>query len=92
MTVMLLALFLSDAALNAAEFSEYRIVADEEVGGGGAEPRIEATRRTRAWNPHLQSWPSRRAECPAFFSGQIEGFGVFKIGPSCDPEDMPYAL
>ena len=94
MTVMLLALFFSDAALNAAEVSEYRFVSgQEEVGGrAGVEPRIEATTRKRAWNPHLQSWPSRRAECPALFAREIEGFGVFKVGRTCDPEELPYAL
>ena len=93
MTVMLLALFFSDAAINAAEVSEYRFVTDQEVGGGAtSEPRVEAITPKRAWNPHLQSWPSRQAECPAFFAREIEGFGTFKITPRCDREELPYAL
>jgi hypothetical protein len=94
MTVMLLALFFSDAAMNATDVSEHRFVANEEVGGPAtSEPRVEATTtRTRAWNPHVQSWSARQAECPAFFSREIEGFGVFKLGPTCDPEEVPYAL
>jgi hypothetical protein len=93
MTVMLLALFFSDAALNAADVSEYRFVSDqEEIGGGVVEPRIETATPKRAWNPHLQSWPSRRAECPALFAREIEGFGILKVGPTCDPEELPYAL
>jgi hypothetical protein len=94
MTVMLLALFFSDAAMNATDVSEHRFVANEEVGGSSTpEPRVEATTtRKRAWNPHVQSWSARQAECPAFFTREIDGFGILKIAPRCDQDDVPYAL
>ena len=46
--------------------------------------RIQTTPPKRAWNPHVQSLSSRRAECPAMLEREIAGFGVLKLGPSCD--------
>ena len=83
MTSLFAAFLFSGAALNASQ------LAAEEVAHGyqGIESgsfRIPTTPTKRAWNPHLQSQSSRRAECPAMLERKIPGFGVLKLGPSCD--------
>lgn len=89
MTVMLLALFFSDAALNSSEAGTYRI---DEQSEALAEPYAEPRSRTREWKPGLDGWKIERNDCPAFFSQKVEGFGVFQAGPSCADEEVPYAL
>ena len=83
MTSLFAAFLFSGAALNAG-----RAAAEETLQGyRGIESesfRIPTTPPKRAWNPHLQSQSSRRAECPAMFERKIAGFGVLKLGPSCD--------
>ena len=88
MTVMLLALFFSDAALNSSEASAYRIDEHSE----SAEPYAEPRSHTREWKPGLDGWKIERTDCPAFFSQEIEGFGVLRVGPRCIDEELPYAL
>jgi hypothetical protein len=85
MTVMLLALMFSDAALNSSEAGEYRLVENHE-------PEAEPRSRTRRWTPGVQSWTIEKTDCPAFFQRQLEGFGIFRVGPRCADEEMPYAL
>jgi len=85
MSVMLLALLLSDSALNASDASEYRLV---------VEPLPEADERSksRAWTPGVDGWERGGNECPAFFQHHIDGFGQVRIGPRCEKEEIPYAL
>jgi hypothetical protein len=85
MSVMLLALLLSDSALNASEASEYRLV---------VEPLTDADERSksRAWTPGVDSWERGGDECPAFFQRHIDGVGQVRIGPRCQKEEIPYAL
>jgi hypothetical protein len=85
MTVMLLALFLSDAALNASESDEYRLLAEPQ-----AEPNSRATPRT--WTPGLNSWKRKGEDCPAFFRREVKGIGIIRVGPRCSDEEIPYAL
>lgn len=86
MTMMLLALVFSNAALNSADAS------DRPETAGPAEPRTNPTIRARAWRPGIDSWEEERRECPIFFQDAIEGFGVVRIGPRCDEPEIPYAL
>ena len=52
MTVMLLALLMSDSALNASDIRAYRIT--EESTGESRE--TQARERTRAWKPGVDRW------------------------------------
>jgi len=90
MTVMLLALVFSDAALSASDASNYEVVLDHE--GGGAEPHVVAPARGRAWTPRVDDWSTGKADCPAFFRREIDGFGLLRVGPKCADEEVPYAL
>lgn len=85
MSVMLLAMLLSDSALNASEVNEYRLV---------VEPLSEAGERpnSRAWTPGVDGWERGGNDCPAFFQRDIDGFGQVRIGPRCQKEEIPYAL
>lgn len=85
MTAMLLAIALSDAALNAQEMKSYR-VSDQQDVGGSAEPIRVTHTQTRAWTPGVADWSDRKADCPIFFQKEIEGFGTFKVGPRCQSE------
>ena len=89
MTVMLLALLMSDSALNASDISAYRITGEST----GQSREAEAKARTRTWKPGVDHWTIERVECPAFFKDQIEGFGNLQVGPRCDDDlELPYAL
>ena len=83
MTVMLLALILSDAALSA---NDYRL---EEPG---IDTRFEPAPRTREWTPGVDSWKVENKDCPAFFQRQVEGVALVRVGPRCEDEEVPYAL
>ena len=85
MTAMLLAIALSDAALNAHEMKNYRVSDQQEVGGS-AEPVVITHARTRAWTPSVLDWSDDKADCPIFFQRDIEGFGTFKVGPRCQSQ------
>jgi hypothetical protein len=86
MTVMLLALFFSDAALNANEASDYRLLANPLADADQPVSR-------RAWTPGVKGWERRSTEdCPAFFQRELEGVGVVRVGPRCADEEIPYAL
>jgi hypothetical protein len=92
MTVMLLAMLLSDAAANASDADDYTLAQDYGGGGGSAvAQQIAAPVRGRAWTPRVD-WTPSKTECPAFFSREIKGFGVFRVGPTCAEEDVPHAL
>ena len=82
MSVMLLALLLSDSALNA---SEYRLVVEPQ-------PEADARPQPRAWTPGVDGWKREGSECPAFFQRHIDGFGQIRVGPRCEQEEIPYAL
>ena len=91
MTVMLLALVFSDAALNASEVGKYKI--GSEMDGGGAETRAQPSNRTRAWSPGVDSWKTESGDCPVFFQRDIDGFGTFRVGARCREDDgLPHAL
>ena len=83
MTVMLLALILSDTTLAA---SDYRLV-DER----GIDTRFEPRLRTREWKPGVDGWKIENKDCPAFFRRDVGG-GFLSIGPRCEDEEIPYAL
>jgi hypothetical protein len=86
---MLLAMLMSDSALNSSELSAYRITAEST----GQSREADARERTRSWKPGIDRWTIEKVECPAFFKDQIEGFGNFQIGPRCDADlEVPYAL
>lgn len=84
MTVMLLALILSDSALRA---DDYRSPEDREI-----DTRYEPRPRTREWKPGVDGWTIDDRECPALFRHDAEGVGFVTVGPSCDDEEIPYAL
>lgn len=82
MTAMLLAIALSDAALNAHEMKNYRVLDQQEIGGS-AEPVAVTHTETRAWAPGVADWSDDKADCPILFQKDIKGFGTFKVGPRC---------
>jgi hypothetical protein len=89
---MLLALLFTDAALSASESGESRIVS-EQAAGGGPPASIAAAVSGHAWTPRVENWRAEEAECPIFFQREVEGFGVFRMGPRCaQPDDYPHAL
>jgi len=88
MTVMLMALLFSDAALNASKLTEAHVERD----GRDTEPHVTTTPRGRGWTPGIRSWTIEKTECPAFFRREIEGFGIVRVGPRCVDEEVPYAL
>jgi len=91
MTVMLLALFLSDAPANASNLTEYKLVGDQD-GGGSTERRVIADPvHHRAWEPRV-NWISEKDDCPVFFQRDLSGFGTVRVGPRCTPEHDPVAL
>lgn len=73
MTVMLLAMLVSDAALNA---SEYRVDA--------AQPKSEAPAAPsrRAWTPGVK-WDQPKGDCPAFFQREVAGLGQIRVSGRC---------
>jgi len=84
MTVILLALALSESALTAAETRDQRLVVDPQTGSSADR---------RRWTPGADSWKREGdQECPAFFKREVKGLGVFRIGPRCTEEEIPYAL
>jgi len=89
MTVMLLALMMGDAALSGSDSVEYGGLRD---GGAISEPYVVAPVRGRAWTPRVDDWSDEKAGCPAFFQREVKGFGVFRVGPACADEEIPYAL
>jgi hypothetical protein len=92
MTAMLLALVFSEAALNASEANEYRVVVVEKESGEAAEPYVEHRSSGGNWRPGVKGWASEKQECPAIFHREIAGFGIVRVGPRCTDEEMPYAL
>jgi hypothetical protein len=83
---MLLALFLSDAALNSSEASEYRLLVEPLSGDDTVATR-------RPWTPGVNGWERKSTEdCPAFFQRELEGIGVVRVGPRCADDEIPYAL
>jgi hypothetical protein len=86
MTVMLLALALSDAALNAHEMSNYR--QDQQEVGGSAVTTAESRSKNRAWTPGIDNWDDQKNDCPIFFQKEIKGFGTFKVGAHCATESQ----
>jgi hypothetical protein len=84
MTAMLLALVLSDAALNESKADVYSFA---------VEPEPEAGKPKREWKPGIESWSYDGKDCPIFFSQEIEGFGTVVIGPRCREDNgLPHAL
>ena len=84
MTAMLLALVLSDAALNESKATVYRFVVD---------PKSEDERQTREWKPGIDSWTVEGKDCPVFFQREIEDFGTVQVAPRCqDDDEVRYAL
>jgi len=90
MTVMLMALFFSESALNASKASEYRVLGEHETEL--FEPNETVTSHRQGWTPRVQIWTIEKTECPAFFRSEVEGFGQFRVGPRCPDEEVPYAL
>ena len=89
MTVMLLALFFSDSALNSSDANAYRI---ERGESGAFDPHVESSSHTREWRSGAHGWKIEKTDCPAFFRHEVEGFGVVRVGPRCIDEELPYAL
>ena len=87
MTMMLLAMVFSDAALNASELRDYKVVSDQ-AGDSSAPPVRSARPRT----PRVDSWMEESGSCPTFFERPIEGFGSFIIGSRCHYDNLPHAL
>ena len=87
MTVMLLALLFSDAALGHADAANYRLVGQHEI-----DTRFEPRPRPREWRPGVDGWKIENRDCPAFFQREAEGVGRFSVGPRCEDEEIPYAL
>jgi len=87
MTVMPLALFFSDSALNASEANAYRIKREES---GSFESDAEP--RSREWQPGVHGWKIETIDCPAFFQHEVDGFGAIRVGPRCVDDEIPYAL
>jgi hypothetical protein len=87
MTAILLALVLADGAVTASEYREYKIV-EEKDGGDRADPASA----THVWAPRVQSWGAEKAGCRAFYEGEIDGFGILRVGPLCTTEHDPVAL
>lgn len=85
MTAMLLALVLSDAALNESKATEYRFTVEPRVSNSAHD-------RERRWTPGVDHWTRDEQDCPAFFQREIEGFGIVRVGPKCAEEEIPYAL
>jgi len=73
MTVMLLAMLISDTALNA---SEYRVDVPQPKNEASAAPS------RLAWSPGVK-WDQAEADCPAFFQRQLTGLGQFRVGGRC---------
>ena len=90
MTAMMLALFFSDA-LNSPGMKNYRTPEEQEIGGS-AEPHIEARPQPYPWRPRVGNWDKNSADCPIFFQKDIKGFGILRIGPSCNEDGLPHAL
>ena len=84
MTVMLLALILSDTTLAA---SDYRLVDEQRF-----DTRFEPRPQPREWKPGVDSWKIETRDCPAFVRQDLGTFGVFSAGPRCEDEEIPYAL
>ena len=84
MTVMLLALILSDSALRA---NDYRLSEDQEI-----DTRFEPRPSRREWKPGVDSWRIEKPDCPAFFRRDVDGVGSLAVGPTCEDEEIPYAL
>ena len=91
MTAMLLALVFSEAALNASEASEYRVVVEKE-SPRAAEPYVEHRSSGGNWTPGVKGWASEKQDCPAFLRREIAGFGIVRVGPRSADEEIPYAL
>jgi hypothetical protein len=85
MPIMLLALALSDAALNAHQMNEYR-PSDQQEAGGSAESQSDKLQQNRAWTPGVTDWSGDKGDCPIFFQKELNGFGAFKVGPRCSTE------
>jgi len=84
MTVILIALALSESTLTTTEVKDYRLA---------AEPHADTSANHRRWTPGVDSWKREgERDCPAFFERELEGFGVFRVGPRCTEEEIPYAL
>ena len=84
MTVMLVALILSDSTLIA---SDYRLVEDQQV-----DPRFEPRPRPREWKPGVDGWTIENKDCAVFFRRDVAGAGLLTVGPRCEDEEIPYAL
>ena len=84
MTVMLLALILSDSTLRS---SDYRLSEEREI-----DTRGEPLPRSREWKPGVNRWTIENRDCPAFFRHEFDDVGLVTVGPSCEDEEIPYAL
>jgi len=84
MTMILLALIMSDTTLVA---SDYRLAGEQET-----DARLEPQSRPREWKPGVDSWTIENPDCPAFFQREVDGGAVIRVGPRCVDEEIPYAL
>ncbi len=85
MTMMLLALAFSDAALAKGGVTEYRLTVELPPSG-------QSSAEGRAWTPGIDGWKPEKVDCPVFFQREIKEFGMFRVGPKCTQEEIPYAL
>ena len=90
MNVLVLALFFSDAALNASNAADYRLE-DEWQARKFADPRSDDGARPRPWSFGLDGWTRERSNCAALVEREIGGGAVFRFGPRCEDEVIPYA-
>jgi hypothetical protein len=88
MTVMLLALLFSDAALASNEATESR----DAHESASVEHRAGRQSRDNDWTPRVREWTIEKPDCSAFFQREIEGFGLFRIRPRCAEDGLPHAL
>ena len=88
MTVMLLALLIGDPALNASGASDYRLSEGREAQAFAGTQGEGADHRR--WTPGIDSWTRKGSDCPAFFQRDMGGFGIFRFGPRCSEEELPY--
>lgn len=90
MTVLVLALSFSGAALTASTAADYRFTENRQAQMF-ADPRSDEGAKRRPWTPGVDGWTRERRECPALFERDLGNGSIFRFGPRCDDDELPYA-
>lgn len=89
MNVLVLALAAHTAA-SGANPADYRLKEDPQARMF-ADPRSDEGAARRPWTPGVDGWTRERSYCPALIERDLGNGSIFRFGPRCEDDELPYA-